>query len=85
MPLVNFLPRPRQTDLGDHLVIIEAQTGAKPEKSSSSKMLLLILDRRGITISEEARERIRTCTDIAVLESWADRAFTVTSADELFA
>ncbi|MEV1248519.1 hypothetical protein ACIBO2_06445 [Nonomuraea sp. NPDC050022] len=61
------------------------QLRAEGHIEGEAKMLLLILDRRGITLSEEARERIRTCTDIAVLESWADRAFTVTTADELFA
>ncbi|WP_433511401.1 hypothetical protein ACQP2T_47440 [Nonomuraea sp. CA-143628] len=60
------------------------QLRAEGHAEGEAKMLLLILNDRGITISEEARERIRTCTDVAVLESWAHQALTITSADELF-
>ncbi|WP_067480323.1 hypothetical protein [Actinomadura hibisca] len=63
-----------QTDL-------EAEGVAKGE----AKMLLHVLDGRGITLSEEGRERIGSCTDEAQLLAWMDRALNVTSEEELFA
>jgi hypothetical protein len=50
-----------------------------------AKALLRVLDRRGLTVSDDQRERMLTCTDIATLEGWLDKAVTASSADELFA
>jgi hypothetical protein len=52
---------------------------------SATRVLLTILAARGITIPEQARVRIADCADPDLLESWAARAATSTTADEVFA
>jgi hypothetical protein len=47
-------------------------------------VLLRLLDRRGVPVSEAAREKITACTDTGLVEDWIDRAVTATTADELF-
>jgi hypothetical protein len=49
-----------------------------------AKGVLLILETRGIEVTEEQRQRITGCGDPEQLEAWIRRAVTVTSADELF-
>ncbi|NUP27787.1 MAG: hypothetical protein HOQ44_14025, partial [Nocardia sp.] len=39
---------------------------------------LRLLEARGITVPDRSRERIRNCTDLAVLDRWFDRAITAT-------
>lgn len=46
---------------------------------------LRLLDARGITVPDHSRERIRACTDLAILDRWFDRAITATEIDEIFA
>ena len=52
---------------------------------SATRVLLTILAARGITIPEQARVRIAECADPDLLENWAARAATSTTADEVFA
>ncbi|WP_043237433.1 hypothetical protein [Streptomyces violaceusniger] len=58
---------------------------AEGEVHSRVQSVLRALERRGITTPPEARDRITNCTDLDTLDRWFDRAFTVSSADELFA
>ncbi|WP_036330585.1 hypothetical protein [Microbispora sp. ATCC PTA-5024] len=46
--------------------------------------LLTVLESRGLTTSDDARERIRRCTDLQQLKTWLRKAVVVDSADELF-
>ena len=41
--------------------------------------VLRILSARGVHVGEEARQRIRTCTDVALLDRWFDRALNATT------
>jgi hypothetical protein len=50
-----------------------------------AKSVVSILGLRGLHPSEEQRQRILTCTDIAQLDVWFDRAVTAGSAAEVFA
>ncbi|NGO66921.1 hypothetical protein [Streptomyces boncukensis] len=50
-----------------------------------SRMILRILDHRGIPVPDDVRERIRACDDADMLDRWADRALDVAAAGELFA
>ncbi|MFO0737741.1 MAG: hypothetical protein U0270_17745 [Labilithrix sp.] len=50
-----------------------------------AKALLLFLESRSITVSDEQRARIDACTDPTTLETWIRKAASVASADELFA
>jgi hypothetical protein len=52
--------------------------------TAEAKAVLLVLERRGVAISDEQRTRVVACTELAVLEGWLDRAITAASADELF-
>ena len=47
-------------------------------------LLLDVLRARGLAVSEETEARIRSCTDSGTLTTWAKRAVTVDSADEIF-
>ncbi|MGQ5604187.1 hypothetical protein [Streptomyces sp. EKS3.2] len=46
--------------------------------------VLLLLERRGVEVSEEERARIAGCTDMGVLDAWFVRAITASSVAELF-
>jgi predicted transposase YdaD len=47
--------------------------------------IVRILDRRGVSAPQEARDQILSCTDIATLDSWLDRALTAAAVSDLFA
>lgn len=49
-----------------------------------STTLLRLAQLRGIEVSEDLRERILTCDDAALLMTWIERAWTASSADEVF-
>jgi hypothetical protein len=46
--------------------------------------ILLALQQRDIPVSDEARERITTCTDLDVLRDWFLRSLTASSAEDVF-
>ncbi|MDQ3790266.1 MAG: hypothetical protein M3422_23865 [Actinomycetota bacterium] len=50
-----------------------------------ARAVLGVLEVRGITMPDGARERIMRCTDLDQLEIWVRRAVTVSTVDELFA
>jgi hypothetical protein len=50
-----------------------------------AKALVAILKRRGLAITDEQQHQIATCTDLATLDRWLERALSVTSIDELLA
>ncbi|WP_075734308.1 hypothetical protein [Streptomyces acidiscabies] len=47
--------------------------------------LLFLLDRRGVEIPDSDRDLISSCTNLAALYRWFDRAITATTMDEVFA
>lgn len=47
-------------------------------------MILRTLEWRGIPVPDSVRERVEECTDLARLETWAQRALRVTEPTELF-
>ncbi|MFD7071487.1 hypothetical protein ACFV97_30145 [Streptomyces sp. NPDC059913] len=57
------------------------EEGIAKERSLS---VLRMLDRRGVAVSDADRERIGACRDLATLDLWVDRAFTVKTTDDLF-
>jgi len=61
-----------------------AEGKAEGEIEGEIKLLLRILRSRGIDITDEQRQRISECKNPEQIETWADRALTATSADELF-
>ncbi|MFB9530736.1 hypothetical protein [Nonomuraea roseola] len=57
---------------------------AEGRKVGEARAVLKILSRREITVSQEARERILACRDPELADVWFDRAFEVTTVEELF-
>ncbi|MEU8799254.1 hypothetical protein [Spirillospora sp. NPDC048819] len=49
------------------------------------RALLLVLQSRGIAVSDEVRGRVEGCTDLDQIERWIRRASTVDTAADLFA
>ncbi|WP_083680796.1 hypothetical protein [Archangium sp. Cb G35] len=45
--------------------------------------ILRILTARGVPVDEEARQRILTCTDMATLDRWFDRALNATTLSDV--
>lgn len=81
-----------RSDLADKLVDYffhwknegRAEGRAEGEAEGEAKAILLILETRGLRISDDARERIQTCQDTGQLETWIRKAAVITSTDELF-
>ncbi|MBK8257870.1 MAG: hypothetical protein IPK82_35030 [Polyangiaceae bacterium] len=61
----------------------EARGEARGKAVGEATALLRILERRGIAVPAEAREKIVTCTTTSTLETWLDRALTATAIDEV--
>ncbi|MFJ7960429.1 hypothetical protein ACIQ62_29480 [Streptomyces sp. NPDC096319] len=47
--------------------------------------ILIVIEQRGLAVSEAVRERVASCDDPDVLRRWLVRAVTVASAEEIFA
>lgn len=52
---------------------------------SKADDIIDVLDARGLSVTDEQRQRITSTTDLELLRTWLRRAVTVASADELFA
>jgi hypothetical protein len=61
-----------------------AEGEARGRAEGEAAMLLRVLAARGFTVPDDIRQRIQSCTDLARLEAWGDRAVTTTSLDEIF-
>ncbi|MFQ6147202.1 hypothetical protein ACLMNJ_29735 [Streptomyces seoulensis] len=49
-----------------------------------AKGILFVLEVRGVPVSDGVRERIATCTELALLDVWLERSKVVTRAEDLF-
>lgn len=49
-----------------------------------AEAILVVLEARGLPVSEETREQIVRCEDLEQLESWLRRAAVITGIDSLF-
>ncbi|GHA63768.1 hypothetical protein ACIQRS_09040 [Streptomyces termitum] len=47
--------------------------------------ILLVLEQRGLDVSDEVRDRVTACDDPDVLRGWLARAVTAATAEEIFA
>lgn len=50
----------------------------------TARAIIGFLEARELTVTDEQRERILSCTDRDQLDRWVRKAATVASADELF-
>ena len=60
-----------------------AEGEARGRAEGLSAAILAVLSARQIAVSEEQRERISSCTDLALLDEWLARAATVIDSNEL--
>jgi hypothetical protein len=60
------------------------QGRAQGQAEGEAAMLLRVLAARGFTVPDDIRQRVQSCTDLAQLEAWGDRAVTAGSLEELF-
>lgn len=63
----------------------KAEGKAEGEAKGKAEALLMLLRRRRLATTTDQQHRILTCTDLAVLDRWLDRAFPVASVDEILA
>ncbi|MFF4738717.1 hypothetical protein ACFY2W_22965 [Streptomyces sp. NPDC001262] len=57
---------------------------AEGKAEGTAEVVLRVLQNRGIPASNDIRDRVMDCRDLDELGRWLDRAFHVTSAEELF-
>ena len=48
------------------------------------RSMLRVLDARGLSLDDGARQRILSCTDTEVLEGWLERALTAATLSDVF-
>ncbi|MEU7144143.1 hypothetical protein ABZ942_32180 [Nocardia sp. NPDC046473] len=61
-----------------------AEGRAEGRATEAARIVLRILDAKGISVSDEIRVRITSCDDVDQLERWVDRAALAKAADDLF-
>jgi hypothetical protein len=66
------------------LSFFQSETAQSLRAEGRAGALLLLLDRRGVSLSEGERARIVGCSDVEVLDVWLTRAITASSAAEVF-
>ncbi|MGW3724429.1 hypothetical protein [Streptomyces sp. NPDC000851] len=64
---------------------VRDEVQAKGRAEARTEDILFILERRGLDVPDEARERITACDDLDILRRWLERALIASSADEIFA
>ncbi|MFI6466578.1 hypothetical protein [Streptomyces sp. NPDC050528] len=79
MGFVNYFPGRGHLMERAHL---EGQ--AEGQAAGEAALILRLLEKRGVLVSEGVRERVTSCTDLDTLTLWFDRALTVTAAEGLF-
>ncbi|MER6010539.1 hypothetical protein [Streptomyces bluensis] len=63
----------------------EAKGKAEGKAEDRAALILRVLEKHGIPVPENTRERITSCTDLDTLIHWFDRSLTATTAEDLFA
>lgn len=58
---------------------------AEGRTETLAEVILKVLDRRGIEVDDDTRQRIASCTDADLLDTWLDHSFVAAKASDLFA
>lgn len=61
-----------------------AEGRAQGEAVGRAEAILQILDKRGIAVDEDSREKIFSCTSLDTLTTWLDRSLTAARVSDLF-
>lgn len=62
-----------------------AEARARGEAKGKAEALLVLLRHLGLAMTSDQQHRILTCTDLAIIDRWLDRAISAVSVDELLA
>jgi hypothetical protein len=62
-----------------------AEGEARAEARGEARAVLTLLAARGLTMTEDVRARILSCTDLATLDRWVARAAAAVTAEEVIA
>lgn len=57
---------------------------AEGKAKGEAKSILRALELRGLTVDDESRKRITSCTDLEQLDVWFSRAMSARTVDEIF-
>ena len=60
-----------------------AEGKAEGKAEGEARAVLRVLQRRGVAVPADVRDRILACTDLGQLDVWLDRAITATGAAEV--
>jgi hypothetical protein len=58
---------------------------AEGRAEGQAESIVKVLGRRSVSMTDEDRERILGCGDVATLDVWLDRALMISVIDDLFA
>jgi hypothetical protein len=70
--------------LSDFARTYYGQGKAEGKAESKAEDIIAVLAARSLSISDEARAQITSCSDLEQLETWIRRAAIVDSVDQLF-
>ncbi|MFF4172029.1 hypothetical protein [Streptomyces sp. NPDC001744] len=62
-----------------------AEGKAEGRAQAAADAILLVLEQRGLDVSDEVRARVTGCDDPETLRGWLARAVTAATAEEVFA
>ncbi|MFF8094572.1 hypothetical protein [Streptomyces sp. NPDC016675] len=68
-------------DLSFHKSYISGEIRDEGRAQGGAEALLIVLEQRGLDISDDVRGRITACGDADVLRRWLRRAVTVSAAE----
>jgi hypothetical protein len=71
--------------IGEVVREFEDKAKAEGKAEGNAEAVLRVVDKRGIALTAEQRERILGCADLEILNRWFDASLDATSADEIFA
>jgi hypothetical protein len=57
---------------------------AKGEAIGEAKLLRRIIETRGFSMTSRYQEMVEGCTDLEQIETWAERAVTAKTVDDIF-
>lgn len=72
-------------DLSFHKSWLSEEIRDQGRTQSRAEDIRLLLERRGIDVSEADRRRITSCDDLDTLGRWFERAITAASVEEVLA
>ncbi len=70
--------------MGEYAESLIAKGRAKAKAEGKARAIFVMLEGRGLSVSDEVRDRILSCHDHDVLDAWVLRAITVETAEALF-